>query len=163
LLNAAQAEVLIFSRTGNGNWDNVANYTPSKMPVAGDTVICEAEIETTSTVFEAEIIIRGAGSLGFGEIINQPEQYMEEGTFIRYNTGGTGMALDAPVSADGNISLLMESDNAGGSILTLSGPVSGNDTITLLTTEKGFPTQANCCLQEIILIFPVPGILQHSV
>jgi hypothetical protein len=143
----AQAEVLIFSRTSNGNWDNVANYTPSRLPVVGDTVISEVEMETTSTVFEAVIIIRGAGSLRLrGNHKSTGTIHLEEGTFIRYNTGGTGMALNAPVSADGNISLLMESDNAGGSILTLSGPVSGSDTITVINNGKGVPNTGKLLL-----------------
>ncbi len=146
-VNTAQAEVLIFSRTSNGNWDNVANYTPSRLPVAGDTVICEEEMETTSAVFEAEIIIRGAGSLRLrGNHKSTGTIHLEEGTSIRYNTGGTGMSLDAPVSADGNIFLLMESDNAGGSVLTLSGSVSGNDTITVINNGKGVPNTGKLLL-----------------
>ncbi|MBW6534030.1 MAG: hypothetical protein K0B11_03405 [Mariniphaga sp.] len=147
VVGVAQAEVLIFSRTSNGNWDNVANYTPSRLPVVGDTVICEVEMETTSTIFEAEIIIRGAGSLRLrGNHKSTGTIYLEEGTFMRYNTGGTGMALDAPISADGNILLLMESDNAGGSILTLSGPVSGNDTIMVINNGKGVPNTGKLLL-----------------
>lgn len=147
VVNAAQAEVLIFSRTSNGNWDNVANYNPSRLPVAGDTVICEAEIETTSTVFEADIILRGAGSLRLrGNHKSTGTIRMEEGTSIRYNTGGGGMALDAPISVEGNIYLLMESDNAGGSVLTLSGPVSGNDTVTVLNNGKRDPNTGKLLL-----------------
>lgn len=147
VVNVTMAEVLTFSRTGNGNWDNVANYTPSRLPVAGDTVICEVEMETTSTVFEAVIIIRGAGSLRLrGNHKSTGIIRMEEGTSIRYNTSGTGMSLDAPVSADGNIFLLMESDNAGGSVLTLSGPVSGNDTITVINNGKGVPNTGKLLL-----------------
>lgn len=147
VVDMAQAEVFIFSRTGNGSWDNIANYTPSRMPVAGDTVICEEEIETTSTVFEAEIFIRGAGSLRLrGNHKSTGIIHLEGGTSIRYNTGGSGMSLDAPINADGNIFLLMESDNAGGSVLTLSGPVSGNDTINVVNNGKGVPNTGKLLL-----------------
>jgi hypothetical protein len=70
--NAIHAEVLLFNRTSNGNWDNVANYTPSRLPAAGDTVICETEIETTSSVFEGNLILRGQVVSGLEATINQP-------------------------------------------------------------------------------------------
>src|SRR5690606_8820701 len=72
--------------------------------------------------------------------------HLEGGTSIRYNTGGSGMSLDAPINADGNIFLLMESDNTGGSVLTLSGPVSGNDTINVVNNGKGVPNTGKLLL-----------------
>src|SRR5690606_26216408 len=47
----------------NGNWDNPAHFSPALLPLAGETVICEREMETTSTVFAANIRLQGAGKL----------------------------------------------------------------------------------------------------
>jgi hypothetical protein len=141
------AEVLLFNRTSNGNWDNIANYTPSRLPAAGDTVICETEIETTSAVFEGHLIIRGTGSLRLrGNHKSSGVIIMERGSSIRYNTGGTGMAFDASIAVTGHISLLMESDNPEGSTMTLSGPISGSDTITILNNGKGVPNTGKLLL-----------------
>jgi hypothetical protein len=145
--NAAQNEVLTFKRTTNGNWDNVANYTPSRLPVAGDTVICEEEIETTSAVFTAELVLRNSGRLRLrGNHKSTGIIRMEEGSAIRYNTGGTGMSFDAPISVKGNARLIMESDNAGGSTMTLSGPITGNYKLTTLNNGKGVPNTGKVLL-----------------
>ncbi|MEX2371689.1 MAG: pectinesterase family protein, partial [Bacteroidales bacterium] len=90
-------DTFIFHRGANGNWDIPENFTPALLPQAGETVICEEEMETTSTVFEADIIIRNGGSLRLrgdnhtctGTI------FMEEGTSFRYNTSGSGMYIHA--------------------------------------------------------------------
>lgn len=145
--NAAQNEVLTFKRTTNGNWDNVANYTPSRLPVAGDTVVCEEEIETTSAVFVAELVLRNSGRLRLrGNHKSTGTIHMEEGTAIRYNTGGTGMSFDAPISVKGNALLIMETDNAGGSTMTLSGPISGSSKLTALNNGKGVPNTGKVLL-----------------
>ncbi len=143
----SRAEVLLFNRTSNGNWDHAANYTPSRLPAAGDTVICETEIETTSAVFEGHLILRGAGSLRLrGNHKSAGLIIMERGTSIRYNTGGTGMSFDAPIAVNGHISLLMESDNQEGSTMTLLGPISGSDTITIVNNGKGVPNAGRLLL-----------------
>lgn len=145
--NAVNNEVLTFKRTTNGNWDNVANYTPSRLPVAGDTVICEEEMETTSTVFAAELVLRNNGRLRLrGNHKSTGIIRLEEGAAIRYNTGGTGMSFDAPVFVDGNARLIMETDNVAGSVMTLSGPISGSRKLTVLNNGKGVPNTGKVLL-----------------
>jgi autotransporter-associated beta strand protein len=144
-------DTLLFHRSSGGNWDEPANYIPALMPQAGETVICEEEMETTSTVFEADILLRGAGSL---RLRGDPSKnhtstgtiYMEEGTSIRYNTGGSGMYLKAPVTVLGDVTMIMESGNGGGSTMTLAGPVSGSASITVLNNGKGVPNQGTLLL-----------------
>ncbi|MBW6534028.1 MAG: T9SS type A sorting domain-containing protein [Mariniphaga sp.] len=131
-------EIFTFHRGANGNWDNPAHFSPSLVPQAGETVIVEEEMETTSTVFGADIIIRGAGNLRLrGNHTCTGTITMENGTSIKYNTGGIGMALDAPVAVAGNVILMMESDNNAGSTMTLSGPISGSVKVTALNNGKG--------------------------
>lgn len=135
-------ETFVFHRGANGNWDNPEHYTPALLPLAGETVICEEEMETTSTVFAADIILRGAGKLRLrgdpsknhtstGKII------MEAGTSFKYNTGGTGMYINAPIVVNGDVTMYMESGNASGSTMTLAGPISGYSVVTALNNGKG--------------------------
>lgn len=144
-------DTFVFHRSSNGNWDEPANYIPALLPQAGETVICEEEMETTSTVFEADILLRGAGSL---RLRGDPSRnhtstgriYMEEGTSIRYNTSGSGMYLKAPVTVLGDVTMIMESGNGGGSTMTLAGPLSGAYTITVLNNGKGVPNDGTLLL-----------------
>lgn len=130
--------VFTFIGGANGNWDNPAHFIPALLPEAGETVNCEIEMETTSSVFAADIHLvspghirlRGAHS-ATGTII------MEEGTYFNYNTGGTGMTLNAPIVVSGNIKLIMASANSAGSKMTLGGPISGNHTILAVNNGRG--------------------------
>lgn len=131
-------EVFTFHRGANGNWDVPENYIPALLPEAGETVIVEEEMETTSTVFAADIVIQNGGNLRLrGEHSATGTIHMKEGTSFRYNTGGAGMSLNAPVSVEGDVTMMMESGNGGGSTMTLSGPVSGSSKITALNNGKG--------------------------
>ncbi len=127
-----------FTGASDGNWDNPANFAPALMPLAGETVIVEKEMETTSTVFQADIILKGAGGLRLrGDHSSTGTVYMENGTYFKYNTGGSGMKLNAPIQVDGDVSMVMESGNASGSNLALPGSISGSGKITALNNGKG--------------------------
>ncbi len=131
-------ETFIFHRGANGNWDVPENYTPALFPLAGETAIVEEEMETTSTVYEADIVMQNGGNLRLrGEHESTGTIHMKEGTSFRYNTSGTGMALKAPISVEGNVSMIMESGNTGGSKMTLSGPIDGTYKVTALNNGKG--------------------------
>ena len=70
----------------NGNWDNPAHFSPALLPLAGETVICGREMETTSTVFAADIRLQGAGKLRLrGAHQATGTIFMEEGTSFSYN------------------------------------------------------------------------------
>jgi autotransporter-associated beta strand protein len=131
-------ETFIFHRGSNGNWDVAENYTPALLPKAGETAIVEEEMETTSTVFTADIIIQNTGNLRMrGAHTSTGTVYMKEGTNFKYNTGGTGMSLDAPIVVEGDVMMIMESGNSDGSTLGLLGPISGSNKITALNNGKG--------------------------
>ena len=135
-------DTFIFHRGSNGNWDEPGNYTPALVPQAGETVICEEEMETTSTIFEADIILRGEGRLRLRGDASKNHTcsgtiYMEEGTSFRYNTSGTGMYLNAPVVVQGDVTMYMESGNSAGSTMILAGNISGSSKITALNNGKG--------------------------
>lgn len=122
----------------NGNWDVPGHYIPALFPLAGETVLCSREMETTSTVFLADIIMTGSGHLRLrGNHQSTGTIRMKTGTYINYNTSGTGFALDAPIIVEGNVELVMESGNTSGSSMTLGGPVSGASRITVLNNGKG--------------------------
>ncbi|MBN1820337.1 MAG: autotransporter-associated beta strand repeat-containing protein [Prolixibacteraceae bacterium] len=135
-------DTFTFHRAVNGNWDEPGNYTPALLPQAGETVICEEEMETTSIVFTADIILRGAGKLRLrgDESKNHTSAgtiYMENGTSFRYNTSGTGMYINAPLVIQGDVIMYMESGNSGGSAMMLPGNISGASKITALNNGKG--------------------------
>lgn len=131
-------ETFIFHRGSNGNWDVAENYTPALLPEAGETVIVEEEMETTSTVFAADIVIQNTGNLRMrGAHKSTGTVHMKEGTNFKYNTGGTGMSLEAPMVIEGDVMMIMESGNSDGSTLGLAGPVSGSNKVTALNNGKG--------------------------
>ncbi len=126
-----------FTGSVSAAWDQPGNYAPALLPLAGETILCEREMETTSTPLAAEVIFRNGGALRLrGNHQATGILHLEEGTVIKYNTGGTGMTLTAPLSVEGNISLVMESDNAAGSTMTLAGPITGNGTVTAINNGK---------------------------
>lgn len=130
--------VFEFIGGANGNWDNPAHYSPALLPEAGETVICSIEMETTSSVFAADIRFKGQGRLRLrGAHKATGTIFMEDGTSVIYNTSGTGMALNAPITIEGNVTLILESSNTAGSTMKLEGPLSGNGRITAINNGRG--------------------------
>ncbi|WJS93812.1 pectinesterase family protein [Flavobacterium johnsoniae] len=127
-----------FTAAVNKNWDNAANFNPAVMPVAGKLVSSTKEIETTATVFPADIIFSGAGTLRLrGAHKATGNLIFKDGTRVYYNTSGAGMTLEAPVVISGNVKFEMISGIANQTIMTLSGPISGNGTVSPLNTGQG--------------------------
>ncbi|WP_427874015.1 pectinesterase family protein [Flavobacterium sp. MMS24-S5] len=127
-----------FTAAVNKSWDNAGNYNPAVMPVAGKTVSCTKEIETTATVFPADMTLSDAGTLRLrGAHKATGVLTFKEGTRVYYNTSGAGMALEAPMVISGNVKFEMISGIANQTIMTLSGPVSGNGTISPLNIGQG--------------------------
>lgn len=132
----------VFVGGANGNWDIPENFSPALLPEAGDTVLCDREIETTTTVFTANLFISNGGRL---RLRGDPSKnhrstgtiHFAAGTSIAYNTGGTGMFINAPMVIDGAVILNMESGNEGGSTMTLQGPIAGEDTLYARNNGKG--------------------------
>ncbi len=136
-VNVGRPSQFLFTAAVSTDWDNPGNYSPALLPLAGETILCEKEMQTTAAVMAAGIIFRNGGSLRLrGNHQATGTLHFEEGSVIKYNTGGAGMSLNAPVSIEGNVTLIMESDNTAGSTMTLSGPVSGNYTVTALNNGK---------------------------
>ncbi|HBB93508.1 MAG TPA: hypothetical protein DC042_17745 [Bacteroidales bacterium] len=130
--------VFVFHRGANGNWDIPENYTPALLPLAGETATVTEEMETTSTVYQANIVLSGGGSLRLrGVHASTGTIIMNGGTSFKYNTGGAGMSLEAPVSVQGDVTLIMESGNSTGSTMTLSGSLAGTSRVTALNNGKG--------------------------
>jgi len=130
-------ETFTFHRGSNGNWDVPENFIPALIPEAGETVIVEEEMETTSTIFAADIVLQNGGNLRLrGDHTATGTIHMKEGTSFRYNTNTSGMTLNAPVSVEGDVTMIMESGNSAGSTMTLGGPISGSSRITALNNGK---------------------------
>jgi autotransporter-associated beta strand protein len=123
----------------NGNWDNPAHFVPALLPEAGETVYCDVEMETTSTPFAADIVITANGNMRLrgSDHVCTGIIYMHDGTSFRYNTGGSGFTLTAPVVLEGDVKLIMESGNSAGSEMVLPGTFTGNNVVTALNNGKG--------------------------
>lgn len=115
----------------DGNWDVAANFSPPLLPEAGETVISNREMETTSTVFAADLILNGPGNIRMrGNHTATGTIKMHEGTMINYATSGPGFSLNAPIVVLGDVVMQMSSSNAAGNALALLGNVSGEAKIT---------------------------------
>ncbi|WP_163717527.1 pectinesterase family protein [Mangrovibacterium lignilyticum] len=131
-------EVFTFIGGENGNWDNPAHFIPALLPEAGETVNCSMEMETTSTEFTANVDVKSPGNIRLrGTHSATGTITMEDGTFFNYNTGGTGMTLNAPIEVAGDITMIMESDNTAGSTMSFGGPISGTGNIVVQNNGKG--------------------------
>lgn len=130
-----------------GNWDNPAHFSPALLPIAGETVICEREIETTATVFTADLRLKGNGQLRLrGNHKSSGTIFLEEGSSLRYNTAGAGMALNAPLKIVGNAEIIIESSNIGGSTMKLEGAISGTGRVKVINTGCGIINQGTLSL-----------------
>ncbi|MGF7139436.1 pectinesterase family protein [Roseimarinus sediminis] len=123
----------------NGSWDNPAHFVPSLLPEAGETVYCDLEMETTSTPFEANIVLTSNGNMRLrgSDHVCKGSLTMHDGTSFRYNTGGAGFGFTAPVILEGDIFMIMESGNAAGSKMVLPGSFTGDKVITVINNGKG--------------------------
>jgi hypothetical protein len=84
-------------------------------------------METTSTPFTADIILTTNGNMRLrgSDHVCTGIIYMHDGTSFRYNTGGSGFTLTAPVVLEGDVKLIMESGNSSGSEMVLPGTFTG--------------------------------------
>lgn len=131
-------DVFTFIGGANGNWDNPVHFVPALLPLAGESVIVSKEIETTSTNFLADIILKSPGNVRLrGSHTCLGTIFMESGTNFRYNTGGAGMSLNAPIMVEGDVQMIMESGNANGSVMELKGAIKGSGKMTALNNGKG--------------------------
>ncbi len=121
----------------DGKWDNPDHYVPALMPEEGETVNCDIEMETTSTVYTANIYFSSGGRLRLrGTDTSTGEIHFADGTSIGYNTSGSGFSITAPMFFDGDVILNMESSNTSGCYMKLGGPVSGSGKVSALNNGK---------------------------
>ncbi len=120
----------------NGNWDNPAHFQPAFLPEAGDTVYNAIEMETTSFVFPADIILQSTGRIRLrGEHSATGTIYMEGGSDFAYATSGQGFTLDMTTVVVGDISFLMNSAATPTHAMRLGGNISGESIITARNTR----------------------------
>jgi pectin methylesterase-like acyl-CoA thioesterase len=134
----------------NGNWDNPANYSPQLLPQAGETVLVNREIETTSLVFPAKLVIQSAGNIRMrGAHSATGEIEMQAGARIAYATGGAMFSLDAPLNVTGDILVQINSNSTaeGGHQFQLLGKTKGTGKITVYNTRGAPATTSNMILK----------------
>ncbi|MBN2215001.1 MAG: hypothetical protein JW723_12230 [Bacteroidales bacterium] len=130
-ITVGRPAVFQFIGGANGNWDNPLHYIPQLLPQAGELVICDREMETTSTVFTADILLTGSGGIRLRGIHTCTGLItMEQGARLSYATSGTGFTLNAHIKVNGDIILQMSSANVSGSAMRLPGSIEGSHKIT---------------------------------
>lgn len=115
----------------NGNWDVPEHFQPALLPMEGETVFNELEMETTSFTFPADIIVSGAGRIRLRGVHSATGIItMNQGTSLRYATSGTGFTLNAPIVVAGDIQLRMNSAATPSHAMRLGGPISGSGRVS---------------------------------
>lgn len=121
----------IFIGGANGNWDVAEHFQPALLPLEGETVFTEIEMETTSFVFPADIMVSGGGRIRLRGAHNATGSItFDEGTSIRYATSSTGFTLNAPLVINGDVLLGMNSAAMPAHAMTLGGSFSGSAKVT---------------------------------
>ncbi len=120
-----------------GVWDNAANYSPALLPLEGEVVECEGEMETATTINKANVrFLAGKGKLRLRGVHASTGTLTFEGNQrISYATSGTGFALTAPIVLLGDISLEMNSSNVAGNSMVMYGSISGASRVTAKHTR----------------------------
>lgn len=115
-----------------GKWDDVTKFSPQLLPEAGEKVLVEGEMETTSTVFVADMVLTSKGNIRMrGDHTSTGEIEMQTGSKINYATSGPGFNLIAPINVSGDVTMEMNSGNEAGNSLTLSGNIRGEGKVTV--------------------------------
>lgn len=130
----------LFSFIGgeNGNWDDPSHFSPALLPEKDETVNCSIEMETTSTVFPANIHLINPGNLRLrGEHTCAGTITMDAGTSFRYSTSGPGFSLTAPLVLEGNVKMIMESSNPVNCFMSIDGSIKGDKTIQAINNGRG--------------------------
>ncbi|MBP9077067.1 MAG: hypothetical protein KBG02_09420 [Haliscomenobacter sp.] len=136
-----------FKGGANGNWDNPAHFQPALLPEAGETVYTQIEMETTSFVFPADIVVQSGGRIRLrGEHRAAGTIYLEGSASFGYATSGTGFTLNAPLVVSGNAALNMNSRAVPGHAMRLDGPICGNGKITALNQRTDTKNTATVVL-----------------
>ncbi|MBN2164874.1 MAG: hypothetical protein JW717_01210 [Marinilabiliaceae bacterium] len=132
-----------------GTWDNIASYTPALLPETGETVYCEGEMETSSTINQANIIfVASKGKLRLrGTHTSTGTLTFNAGSRISYATSGDGFTLNAPIVFNADINLEMNGGtNSGSSSMTLTGTITGSSKIIAKNTKSGMATKGTVWL-----------------
>lgn len=128
----------LFTAAINKSWDNAGNFTPATIPEAGKQVSVTKEIETTATVFPADLTFSGEGALRLrGAHKATGSLIFKENSRIYYNTSGAGMSLEAPIVVTANLKCEMLSGIANQITMTLIGAISGSGTIVPFNIGQG--------------------------
>lgn len=121
----------------NGNWDNPDHFQPALLPLAGEVVYTAREMETTSFVFPADIVVQAGGRIRLrGEHSTTGTISLEAGTSFGYATSGAGFSLNAPTLILGDVSFNLNSRAVPDHAMRLGGPISGNAIISVFNQRN---------------------------
>lgn len=125
----------LWTPQANKNWEVAANYTPAILPVEGDTILVDSEIEASTDNFPV-VMYLNANNIRLRKTVSKiKELYMAGGTSMSYASGSSDFGWNSPVHINGEVSFKL---SGGGTVntLTLQGNVDGKSTVTVANDAK---------------------------
>ncbi len=128
-ITVGRPTMFAWNPTASATWENKDNYKPALLPLAGDTVTVNVEMEINGTPLAATILLQKtnlrfrANAACTGDII------MSDGTTLSYATSGEGFSLDSKIKLEGDVTMQL-SGKATGCYMTFLGGFEGNSKVT---------------------------------
>ena len=115
--------------TSSKTWENADNYKPALLPLAGDTVTVETEMEINATPFAGTILLKKTNLRFRANAVCEGDLIMSDGTTLSFATSGAGFSLDTHIKLEGNVTMQM-SGAATGNYMSFLGSFEGNSIVT---------------------------------
>jgi len=115
--------------TDGKRWGNASNYKPALLPLSGDTVSVEVEMEADGVAFAGTILLKKANIRLVGNATGTGDIIMSSGTKFTYATSGAGFSIDSKIKLEGDIIMQM-SGNGVSNAITMLGNIEGNSKVT---------------------------------
>lgn len=116
--------IFAYDDSGDRSWFNVNNWTPSAMPIVGDTaVVRSGELQLVDQMLDLPVYVEPSGAVKIVSESSVAELVLQGGTLSVY-TGGAGAAFSTKLMVENNARI-----NVGATalaVLTLKGELEGD-------------------------------------
>ena len=126
----------VWNPTESKTWENPNNYKPALLPLTGDSVIVEIEMEINANLYSATILLQKANLRFRANATSTSDIVMSDATSLSYATSGQGFSLTANVKLIGNVTFQMSAGTSGGYMEFLKS-IEGNDKIVTVHNSSG--------------------------
>lgn len=129
-ITVGRPTMFTWNPTDSKTWENANNYKPALLPLAGDSVIVETEMEINANPFAGTILLQKTNLRFRADAVCEGDIVMSEGTQLSFATSGVGFSLDANVKLLGNVEMRL-SGNTSGNTMTLLKGIEGDSKVTV--------------------------------